>query len=75
VTHETPEPARNPALQRRVQTVLAVLGFVLAVVGMILKLVDKHGNWIIWLLLVGLALVCAEVAWGWHRSGMYRRPQ
>ena len=71
--HETPEPARNPALQRRVQAVLAVLGFVLAVVGMILKLVDKHGNWIIWLLLIGLALVCAEVAWGWHRSGMYRR--
>ena len=53
---------------------LAVLGFVLAVVvGMILKLVDKHGNWVTWLLLVGLALVCAEVAWGWHRTGMYRR--
>ena len=52
---------------------LAVLGFFLAVAGMILKLVDKHGNWIIWLLLIGLALVCAEVAWGWHRSGMYRR--
>ena len=41
---------------------------------MILKLVDKHGNWIIWLLLTGLALVAAEVAWGWHRSGYYRRP-
>ena len=70
--HEAPEPARNPALPER-RAMLAVLGFVLAVVGMILKLVDKHGNWIIWLLLVGLALVCAEVAWGWHRGGYYRR--
>jgi hypothetical protein len=52
---------------------LAVLGFILAVIGIILKLVDKHGDWIIWLLLIGLALVCAEVAWGWKRSGYYGR--
>jgi len=51
---------------------LAVLGFILAAVGIILKLVDKHPDWITWLLLIGLALVCAEVAWGWHRSGYYR---
>ena len=24
------------------------------------------------LVIVGLALVCAEVAWGWNRSGRYR---
>jgi len=30
-------------------------------------------DWIIWLLLIGLALVCAEVAWGWNRSGRYGR--
>jgi hypothetical protein len=53
--------------------VLAVLGFVLAVVGIILKLVGKHGNWIDWLLLISVALVAAEVAWGWHRGGYYRR--
>jgi cyanate permease len=52
---------------------LAVLGFILAAIGIILKLVDKHGDWITWLLLIGLALVCAEVAWGWHRSGYYGR--
>ena len=52
---------------------LAVLGFILAVIGIILKLVDKHPDWIVWLLLIGLALVCAEVAWGWHRSGYYGR--
>jgi hypothetical protein len=52
---------------------LAVIGFILAIIGIILKLVDKHGDWIIWLLLIGLALACAELVWGWHRGGYYRR--
>jgi hypothetical protein len=51
---------------------LAVLGFVLFVIAAILKLVDKYPNSILWLVIVGGALVCAEVAWGWHRSGYYR---
>jgi hypothetical protein len=53
--------------------VLAVLGFILFAIGIILNLVGKHTDWIIWLVLVGGALVCAEVAWGWRRSGYYRR--
>lgn len=53
---------------------LAILGFVLYVIAIILKLVDKHPDWILWLLLVGGALVAAEVAWGWGRAGhSYRR--
>lgn len=53
---------------------LAVLGFVLAVIAAILKLTNQHADAIIWLLIVGLALVCAEVAWGWNRGGRtYRR--
>jgi hypothetical protein len=52
---------------------LAVIGFILYVIGIILKLVDKHPDWIIWLILVGGALVAADVIWGWHRGGYYHR--
>jgi hypothetical protein len=51
---------------------LAVIGFILFAVGIILKLVDKHLDWIIWLVLIGGALACAEMVWGWHRGGYYR---
>jgi hypothetical protein len=65
--------ARNGSAVLIGGTMLAVVGFVLAVIGIILNLVGKHTDWITWLLLIGLALVCAEVAWGWRRSGYYRR--
>jgi hypothetical protein len=53
---------------------LAILGAVLYAIGIILKLVDKHPDWIIWLILVGGLLVAVDVAWGWGRAGhTYRR--
>lgn len=51
---------------------LAILGVVLAAIAGLLKLIGSHGPWIIPLLIVAVILVGAEVAWGWHRGGMYR---
>jgi hypothetical protein len=55
--------------------VLAVLGVILAAVAGLLKLLHSHPSWVIPLLIVAVILIGAEVAWGWHRGGMYRRPQ
>jgi hypothetical protein len=53
---------------------LAALGAVLGVIAAILKLTGKYPNAITWLLIIGLILVCVDVAWGWRgRSGYYRR--
>lgn len=52
---------------------LAVIGVILGAVAAILKLVNQHGNWIIWLLIIAVILIGAECAWGWHRGGYYRR--
>lgn len=54
---------------------LAVLGVVLAAIAGLLKLLGSHPSWVIPLLIVAVILIGAEVAWGWHRTGMYRRPQ
>jgi len=54
--------------------VLAVLGVVLAAIAGLLKLIGSHGSWIIPLVIVAVILIGAEVAWGWQRSGYYRRP-
>jgi len=48
---------------------LAIVGFVLYVVAGILELVNKHLNWVIWLIIIGGALVAIDVAWGWRRAG------
>lgn len=53
---------------------LAVLGVVLAAIAGLLKLIGSHTAWIIPLLIVAVILIGAEVAWGWRRSGYYRRP-
>lgn len=50
---------------------LASAGLVLFIVAAILRLVDKHPDWILWLIIIGGILVCAEVAWDWSRT--YRR--
>ena len=47
---------------------------VLALLAGLLKLLPAHTSWIIPLLIVAVILIGAEVAWGWHRGGMYRRP-
>jgi|HubBroStandDraft_3_1064219.scaffolds.fasta_scaffold330202_2 hypothetical protein len=52
---------------------LAVAGAVLGIIAAILKLVNQHENWIIWLLIVAVILVCVDVAWGWRRGGYYHR--
>jgi hypothetical protein len=52
---------------------LAIIAFILFAVAGILKLVGKHADWILWLVIVGGALVSAEVAWVWNRGGRYRR--
>jgi len=48
---------------------LAILGFVLYVIAAILQLTGKYPAAIIWLIIIGGALVAAEVAWGWNRGG------
>jgi hypothetical protein len=51
----------------------AVIAFICGVVAAILKLVNQHAGWIVWLLIIGLIAVAVEVLWGWHRAGYYGR--
>jgi len=52
---------------------LAILDFIAAIIGGLLLFLGGHTHDVLWLLVIGLALVAAEVAWGVHRSGWYRR--
>jgi len=54
---------------------IAVIGLILYVIAGILELVNKHLNWVIWLIIIGGALVAIDVIWNWHRAGAgyYRR--
>lgn len=45
---------------------LAVLAFVLFVVAAVLELVKSHTDMIIWLVIIGGAVLAFEVAWGWY---------
>ena len=53
----------------------AIVGLILFVIAGIFELVNKHLNYVIWLLIIGGALVAIDVIWGWHRAGpgYYRR--
>ena len=53
---------------------LAVAGFVAFVIAAILQLVKSHVDLVIWLVIVGGLLVCAEVAWGWYGRRYPRTP-
>lgn len=53
---------------------LAILGFVAFVIAAVLHLVKHDPGAVTWLIIIGGALVCAEVAWGWNRAGRYTRP-
>jgi hypothetical protein len=46
--------------------VLAVIGLILYAVAGILELVQQHLNWVIWLLIIGGALVAFDVILGWR---------
>jgi hypothetical protein len=54
---------------------LAAIGLVLFIIAAILELVKQHLDWVIWLVIIGGALVAADVIWGWRRAGAgyYRR--
>ena len=52
---------------------LAVLAFIVFVIAAILKLVGKHADWLIWLLIVGGALISAHGIWGWAGPRYYNR--
>ena len=49
----------------------AVIAVILALVAGVLELTGKHLDWVIWLVIIAVALVGAEVAWGWNRGGRY----
>lgn len=50
---------------------LAVIAFVLFAIAGILKLVGKHADWIMWLVIFGGLFVSANCAWGTHPGGWY----
>jgi len=54
---------------------IAVAGLILYVIAAILELIGKHLNYVIWLVIIGGALVAIDVIWGWRRAGAgyYRR--
>ena len=54
---------------------LALIAAILAAVAGILKLVDKHPDWIIWLLIIGLFLVALQVAFAFPGIPWRRSPQ
>jgi len=45
---------------------LSILGFVAGLIAGILKLTGKHENFVIWLIILAVLLVCADVAWGFY---------
>jgi hypothetical protein len=66
--HQIPaerHPMRHP--------VLAILGFIVVVIAAILKVTGKHGSFVLWLIILAVALVAAGSAWDWYgRRGVTR---
>ena len=50
--------------------ILAAIAFIIAA---FLNFGGGHGKDVDWLVIVGGLFLCAEVAWGWNRTGRYRR--
>jgi hypothetical protein len=48
---------------------IAVVGLILYIIAAILELIGKHLDWVIWLVIIGGALVAIDVIWGWRRAG------
>jgi hypothetical protein len=51
---------------------LAIAAFVAFVIAAF-KAATGHASPLIWFVIIGGLLVSAEVAWGWNRTGRYRR--
>jgi cytochrome bd-type quinol oxidase subunit 1 len=52
---------------------LALIGFILGIVAAVLKLQHGNGDTILWLVIFGVILGCAEMVFGWYRGGYYGR--
>jgi hypothetical protein len=52
---------------------MAVIGTILFIVAALLKLVNQHLDWVLWLVIIGGILIGLDVSWIWHRGGYYRR--
>ena len=52
---------------------LAIIGAILGVIAAFIKATHGNASIMIWLIILGLILVCVDVAWGVHRSGWYGR--
>ena len=52
---------------------MAVVGTILFIIAAILKLVNQHLDWLLWLIIIGGILIGLDVAWVWRRGGYYRR--
>lgn len=50
---------------------LAILGAIAAIIAALLKFLGGHGAAVTWLLIIGLFLVCIDVALVVHRGGWY----
>ena len=51
---------------------LAIAAFIAFVIAAF-KAATGHASVLTWAIIVGGLLVSAEVAWGWNRTGRYRR--
>jgi len=52
---------------------LAVLGFIAFVIAAFLHFSGGHESAMIWFIIIGGLLACAELIWGVHRAGWYGR--
>lgn len=52
---------------------LAIIGVVLAAIAGVLKLVNQHGDLVVWLIIIAVILIGIDVALSWRGVGYYRR--
>jgi hypothetical protein len=52
---------------------VAIVGIIAAVIAGILELTSQHLVFVIWLVLLAIVLIGAEVALIWNRTGRYNR--
>ena len=52
---------------------LAILALIVFIVAGILKLVGKHGDWLLWMVILGGILISAHGIWGWAGPRYWNR--